>query len=381
MSDIQARDRFEAELPSLLVAYAETGIRPIDARAVATMSMTSTQPRLVSMPDFHLSIAARLLLVAAIVVALVIALIGVAGLRPRPVPLIVYSWSQQLFAVDPAGGVPSALGPGARALWSPDHHAIAFVLDDELWSMSAGGSNRRALGPVGRWFAWSPTGGQLVADTPSGLEILSSDGSSSTNLDLKPFKDSGPGAWSPDGSAIAVVVTQGDSLFRLIVVSATESGAERPIAADLGADRFMPAWSPDGAWIAASSSTSLGVMRLDGSSRRELLASSGDMWRMPAWSPDGRFIATSRYAPTAGTFGRAVVVDVATGSITATLWPPDGRSATVIDWSADGRSVLLDVVKGAGASEVWMVSADGTTSRRVVEWVDHALDESLGVDW
>lgn len=116
--------------------------------------------------------------------------------------------------------------------------------------------------------------------------------------------------WSPDGQSLAVNVVNDITRKGSLWVTAA-SGSEGEMIADLGSpydiwfsgglgsadsQRVMaidgadviPAWSPDGIWIAYASQNVLRVIRPDGSGQADLLVVN--VLRSVSWSPDGRYI-------------------------------------------------------------------------------------------
>lgn len=174
--------------------------------------------------------------------------------------------------------------------------------------------------------AVSPDGSRIAAigrctpeDRDNGVYVMDADG---RNLRLAvpgPVEMALP-AWSPDGRWIAAV------LDGRVSVAPADGGEIRALGP--GAD---PSWSPDGAWLAFADSIpgeertwGVFVVRADGSGRRLVFRNTGqgtwsDGWRErregepsgpTLWSPDGRWIAFARV------FGAGVSVwrvQVATG--------------------------------------------------------------------
>jgi len=113
------------------------------------------------------------------------------------------------------------------------------------------------------------------------------------------------------------------------------------------------AWSPDGTQIAFSRARpslapedALWIMDADGSNQRLVLEANPDEdFRRLAWSPDGRriIVATERhFSVPGGPSNSLVIVDLAGTMLREIQFGPTGRDlVTSLEWSPDGRSVLL----------------------------------------
>jgi Tol biopolymer transport system component len=123
-----------------------------------------------------------------------------------------------------------------------------------------------------------------------------------------------PAAWNPSGTAVVlpqvdlVIVhsEEGDDhethehdyqlavhLLRIDL----ETGEQRNLSGDLRVDDSVPAWSPDGQWIAfgrrpplTGSARQLWLIRADGSESRALSDDPNINHGPPSWSADGRFL-------------------------------------------------------------------------------------------
>lgn len=210
--------------------------------------------------------------------------------------------------VDGSDPVLVAKGDIAAAKWSPDGKQIVYFSHKprlQLWIMNADGTGAKRLltdfkhpqhGPN-----WSPDGKRIVFVAQLGPEysdreilVVDADGQNILNLSKHPEVDDHP-AWSPDGKTIS---------FR--------SYRKRPprlffmnIDGSIECDRFLrantTAWSPGGQLIAFSEDKVPGgggghlfVASPDGRSTKQL-SSEGENNSLPAWSPDGRYIAYVRY--------------------------------------------------------------------------------------
>lgn len=147
----------------------------------------------------------------------------------------------------------SSRGIDVSADFSPDFSQVAFCSDraggPQIYVMGADGSNPRRVSFVQSGYCTSP-------------------------------------AWSPKGDKIAFVC-RGDGGFQLFT-SAPDGSDPRQLTS--GGDNEDPTWSPDGRFIAfsstqgAGSGTSIALMRDDGSNFRELTSSRlGDS--EPTWGP------------------------------------------------------------------------------------------------
>ncbi len=171
--------------------------------------------------------------------------------------------------------------------------------------------------------------------------------------------------WSPDGEMLAFV----DSSYDLHV-RRTRGSETKPLARDVRSKELT--WSPDGTKIAFVERSGIGVIRSDGTRRRQLTTGPDD--RGPVWSPDGRKIAFWR--DRTGDSDSLVVIDPDTGRLLATpidhvdiergslSWSPDGgrlafalaEERAVHVWHARSRS-RSTVSANAAASLAW--SPDG----------------------
>jgi Tol biopolymer transport system component len=186
--------------------------------------------------------------------------------------------------------------------------------------------------------------------------------------------DQRPG-WSPDGSAIVLPRYRfGAGSGGEPWVLPLDGAAPRPLSVE--AKGYRPAFSPDGTRIAIDTEAGLILTAADGTGAQMLLTGPGS-WPFvkPLWSPDGTRIAVSYKeggtAPlSTGILPESIqVVNVATGA-TVTIHTSSGREVTAVDWSTDGRAVL--VVQGdgnvdTGQASVWSVPADGSGGHLVVE--------------
>jgi TolB protein len=100
-------------------------------------------------------------------------------------------------------------------------------------------------------------------------------------------------------------------------------GERTRLSPETGVDDGLPAWSPDGEWIAfgrklprTQNGRQLWVMRPDGSEARALTDDPAVQHGPPHWSPDGRYLLFQRYRfLEPGSLPEICILDVENGEI------------------------------------------------------------------
>jgi hypothetical protein len=264
---------------------------------------------------------ARIVLVAVLALALVVAAISGLSRPPLPEPLhlqanglIAMANVDAIIVADADGSNPRRLAPvphGVESLtFSPDGTRLAY----------------RSLGPGTR----EPT--IVVIDLASGrLVDVSPDLRIEVGLDVI--------AWSPDSRWIVSAVRIGDAPSHLRSFAADGSGGVElaPAATDLRTNAFAPAWSADGRFVAflgslvGSNQTGLFVMNADGSDERFVATVPPIHGITGAWSPDP---ARPRLVYV-GTDGGLAIFDLTSGS-SVDLGKARSRGDWWPTWSPDG---------------------------------------------
>ncbi len=319
-------------------------------------------------------------------------------------------------------------GPGVASnpVWSPDGTRIAYHEwrdgADSLVVMDAGGGDPITLATnsqasqdcAGYYFrpAWAPDGSSLIFPTRDGcsggfdLNIVAADGSSPATRLLAPGTNSLLGAWSPDGTRLAYLGSEGTGTTGLYVADVTPEVAMsgnlegRLIAPDLGAhplspdseDEFsQPRWSPDGTELAVAAITQgfflvdaegIYLVKADGSGQRLLAERAGN----PAWSPDGQQLAFHRTVdPSEYVHGRPCTVrtwvidddgsderelpELGDGCGTPPLWSPDGTrlaSVLIVQTPDDPEMVEMENSSATVPFHLAFVMVDGSGSPMIL---------------
>jgi DNA-binding SARP family transcriptional activator len=201
-----------------------------------------------------------------------------------------------------------------------------------------------------------------VGDVRSGRFIQLTD-----NLE---FEAIGGMVWSPDGRQIVFNAgpdpnRSGRHDHKLYVINADGLGLRQITSG--GTNDVMPAWSPDGEWIAFHRNGELWIVRPDGSAARMLLGDT-DLFIVGAmaWSPDSEQIAFWKTTDKGaflldevwiinrdGTAPRAVYpLEESRGGAGALAWSPDGRQIVCHYIEFDEEKVLLINADGSGEAQV-----------------------------
>jgi dipeptidyl aminopeptidase/acylaminoacyl peptidase len=258
---------------------------------------------------------------------------------------------------------PFTLGKVSDALprWSPDGRKIAFVRtkdeESQVWLMSIAGGEPAPVSslPPGKISAleWSPDGARLAV-------VFHKDADPALRKEKKQptlrhitrlhYKEEGTGLLDAERDHLHVVWVGEKRTVQL-----TEGGW----------DDSMPAWSPDGLWIAFVSNrhpdadyradeVDLWVVAAGGGEPRKLPKPAGPAFQ-PQWSPDGKLIAFLGHDQPRSAWG---VKNIHVWALPASGAQPARDLMPGFDRSCEDL-VITDTksLHGAGQKPVW--SADG----------------------
>jgi Tol biopolymer transport system component len=268
---------------------------------------------------------------------------------------------------------------------------IAFVLGRGISVINADGTGlRRVTSPKRNiWdqsIAWSPDGSQLAFvrtdGETCGLPCISTDTirSDGTGLEAVSSQDGLP-RWSPDGTQLASIeffgVNRGgyattsldiaDLLTGKSILLAPRRGGRTSLLR-FGYDVDSYAWSPDGTWLCftrtVGSHAVLALIHPDGTGLRVLSSQPGVS--DCDWAPDGTRIAASDGH-------RIYAISIAGGAPTV-LTERAGREA-LPRWSTDGTKIAYlrrGQASTTSPSDLWTIFADGTEPTLVAADVSEA---------
>ncbi len=205
---------------------------------------------------------------------------------------------RDLFRVPREGGTPARLTDAPHGSFegrpSPDGAQVVFASsrdgNAELYMMNTDGATARRLTdhPTDDVRPrWSPAGDAIAwltaRDGAPRVWTMADDGT-----DMRPLRPMAKAvdldlAWSPSGRHIAVVEQTGPHDVRIVVLD--REGREHGVIDGPGVDEH-PAWSPDGSWLAFTTSRAgnpdVWIATADGSQSRPVSASPAPEW-LPRW--------------------------------------------------------------------------------------------------
>jgi dipeptidyl aminopeptidase/acylaminoacyl peptidase len=208
--------------------------------------------------------------------------------------------------------------------------------------------------------------GSLTWSEDGGIVVVATDGSGHRVLEGLPGADGVP-AWSPDGRWIAFANDDGDG-GRLGLMLADGTDIRTAVDTDTGVGGIE--WSPDGAWIAYTSTErrpSISVVHL-ATGRTTLVARGSN----PAWAPDSRrlaFVGGGR--PDTGIvvteIDREPAFSTNDASDAAPDWSPMGDVIVFARGDLEGRGRIMAMAPDGGGLTPLTGPAEGSDGEPVFE--------------
>jgi eukaryotic-like serine/threonine-protein kinase len=192
--------------------------------------------------------------------------------------------------------------------FSKDGQWVAYVSYPEgtLWRSKADGSDRLQLSfpPLYAMLPrWSPDGKQLVffdyeTGKPTRIYLVSADGGTpQAMMPGGPETQTDP-TWAPDGNSVAfggVIRTAMDGIHIFDLKT-------RQVSTLPGSDElYSPRWSPDGRYMVAMPTDSLGLRLFDFKTEKWTVQSNAAA-AYPGWSQDGKYVYFLQQPPDVGVF-------------------------------------------------------------------------------
>jgi Tol biopolymer transport system component len=223
---------------------------------------------------------------------------------------------------------------------------------------------------TGNNISWAPGDKIVYVSNESGhsdIWIADADGKNRKQLTANNATNVSPVA-SADGRYIVFGLWQNGTrdLWRMNL------DGSNPVRLQTGSGSF-PAISPDSRWVIYTAlegaKPTLWKVSIDGGAPVKI---TDDVATLASVSPDGRFIAYT-YPESSDPFAppnRIAIISIDGGPIIKTFnMSPSGTVASLLQWAADGKSVLYSVNKN-NVSNIWSQSIEGGEPKQITNFND-----------
>jgi Tol biopolymer transport system component len=267
---------------------------------------------------------------------------------------------------------------GLKPIANPGVSGRLLVYADLLYEVQADGSQVRRLWPLSGEISPDQRQAATRCSTNGETGLCIVDIASGAQVRINADPSAVLGSWSPDGSRIAYVSSDGDRRG-LHVINADGSGDVMLMRGTPGLMPSAPSWSPDGTQLVFNtvhSERALYVVNADGSDLRQIVA-QGDSSH---WSPTGnRIVFDASIAGNADIWA----VDPDGANLTQLTTSPD--SETRPRWSSDGARISyywygkVEPSPAGPPHGVYVMQADGSNQRRV--FLNGPISRFSGLIW
>jgi TolB protein len=265
-------------------------------------------------------------------------------------------------------------------VWSPDGQQLAFETNrdgdtnDEIYLLDLpSGVTRNLSNRPGndQSPSWSPDG-RSIAFIDVYSDLVSIVDVTSGHIQNFSVQVMSTPAWSPDGQYLAFRGLEGEDNHEIFLLNVA-TGVIRNLS-NHSAFEWYSTWSPNADRLAFSSqrdfSNQVYVMDMQTASFFRLSPDDGNDYSIPAWSPDGRYIAVKVNDYTSDM--EIALLDAESGVPDPDTFRLPG-SVTNIIWASWGQYIFAEVRMGGADVDIFLIDV---TRHQV-----HNLTRHAGNDW
>jgi hypothetical protein len=217
-----------------------------------------------------------------------------AGLGGQVITTVDEGWRLPgIYASNLDGSNLRKVDMGAWPSLSTDGTRLAYSIDDGIHIFNLASSENSALGMDGYRIIWSPDNSRLMYTTTFTLNIVNADGTGLLQVDTGSAQVIAPSGWLPDNQTIIFSTIGGDGFtFRSHNLQSGETKELFTIQNKTGYGSV----SPDGQWLVfadrvfGANNWGIFISRLDGSERKQVVATEVPTAFTSVWGPDGQWL-------------------------------------------------------------------------------------------